>query len=100
MIEKAKASKTSKIDVSTLERTVSQLKFLAERYETQSRFAKIWGQCRKNSDDIQMLRTNIEALVPMMALSVGLENVSIGVENGEKIDKIAVSLATLEFPRW
>lgn len=93
VIDKAKAPKTSKIDVSPLEEIVDQFKLVAERYATQSRFAKMLWQSRKNSDAIQMLRANIEAVVPIMALSVG-------VENAKRLDNIRVSFATLKFHRW
>eukprot|EP00903_Cladosiphon_okamuranus_P014934 g13826.t1 len=74
VIDKAKASKTSTIDVSPLEQIVDQLELVAERFARQSRFAKMFGQYRKNSDDIQKLRVNIEAVVQIMALSFGVEN--------------------------
>lgn len=59
VIDDAKASKTSKIEVPKLEEFLRQFEVVAKRCATQSRFAKMLGRSRKNSDDIQKLHTNI-----------------------------------------
>ena len=82
VIDKAKASKTSTIDVKPLQECVDKLQVVAERYHDRGRLARL-AQSRRDGDDIQRLRARIEAVVPIMGLAVG-------VINGAKLDQIMV----------
>lgn len=89
VIDKAKASKTSKIDVSPLQECVDELKMVAEGYRKQRKPTRM-ALFRKNGNDIQRLRTRIDTAVRDM----GLERV---VDNGEKLDLILVRTPALEY---
>lgn len=86
VIDKAKASNTSTIDVSPLVKCVDKLNEVAKRCEGKGCFVRM-ARFRKDADDIQKLRTSIEAVVPVMVLA-GLLN------NEEKIDRFLVSKPT------
>lgn len=89
VIDKAEASKTSKIDVYPLQKCVVELKMVAEGYRRQRKATRM-ALFRKNGGDIQRLRTRIDATVRDM----GLERV---VDIGEKVAQILVRPPTLEF---
>lgn len=89
VIDKAKASKASKIDVEPLRKCVDKLEDLAKRYHKQSKAIHVM-QSRLHGGDIQRLRTRIDDAVRDM----GLERV---LDNGEKLDQILVRPPTLEF---
>ena len=93
VIDKAKSSKTSTIDVKPLQECVDKLKEVAERYHDRGRFARL-AAFRRDGDDIHRLRIRIEAVVPVMGLS------SV-VMIGEKLDQILVRLPALGWcHRW
>ncbi|CAN0449696.1 unnamed protein product, partial [Ectocarpus sp. 12 AP-2014] len=71
VIDKAKASKTSTIDVKPLQECVDKLKEVAERYHNQGRLVRL-ARFRRDGDGIQTLRARIEAVVPIMGLSAGV----------------------------
>lgn len=89
VIDKAKASNTSTIDVFPLQKCVDKLEEVAERYHDQGRLARL-AQFRRDGNDIQRLRARIEAVVPIMGLA-GVVN------NGEKLDQILVRKVLLSF---
>ncbi|CAM9689612.1 unnamed protein product [Ectocarpus sp. 12 AP-2014] len=71
VIVKAKASNTSTIDVSPLQKCIDKLEEVAKRYQNQGRLAGL-AQFRRDGDDIQRLRVSIEVVSPIMGLSVGM----------------------------
>lgn len=89
VIDKAKASKASKIDVEPLRKCVSKLEDLVKRYHKQSKVVKVVTS-RLHGGDIDRLRTRIDNAVRDM----GLERV---LDNGEKLDQILVRPPTPEF---
>ncbi|CAM9091318.1 unnamed protein product, partial [Laminaria digitata] len=84
VIDKAKASNTSTIDVAPLQKCVDKLEEVAERYHDQGRLARM-AQFRRDGDDIRRLRARIEAVVPIMGLA-GVVNI------GEKLNQILACL--------
>ena len=82
VIDKAKTSNTSTIDVKPLQECVEKLKEVAKRYHDRGRFARL-AQFRRDGDDIQRLRAHIKAVVRIMGLSGA-------VINEGKIDQILV----------
>ncbi|CAM9976496.1 unnamed protein product [Ectocarpus sp. 13 AM-2016] len=68
VIQKTNASRSSVIDVSLLQQRVEELKVVAERYNKQKYFVRV-AKSRKDSDDIQSLRTSIDAVVRDMGLA-------------------------------
>ncbi|CAM9559508.1 unnamed protein product [Ectocarpus sp. 6 AP-2014] len=68
VIQEANASRSSAIDVSLLQQRVEELKVVAERYNKQRYFVQV-AKSRKNSDDIQSLRTRFDAVVRDMGLA-------------------------------
>lgn len=72
IIDKAKESKTSTLDVSSLGQCVDKLAKVAKRYHDQGWFAKL-VHFRANGEDIQKLRTRILGIVPIINLVVGMD---------------------------
>lgn len=68
VIDKAKVSNTSTIDVSPLQTCVDKLNVVADRYHGQGCLSKL-KQFRRDGDDIQRLRARIQAVVPIMGLA-------------------------------
>lgn len=79
VIDKAKASNTSTIDVSPLQGCVDKLDEVAKRYHDQGCLARL-AQFRRDGDDIQRLRARIEAVVPIMGLA-GVVNIMDRLED-------------------
>lgn len=71
VIDKVNASTGSYTRVYPLKLCVDRLKVLTERYEKQGKFARMI-QFRRHGDDIQRLRADIEATVPIMGLAVAV----------------------------
>lgn len=86
VIDNAKASKTSTIDLKPLQDCVDQLKEVAYNRGRLARLAHF----RTDGEEIYRLRTRIEAVVPIMGLS-GV------VANGEKLNRILVRLPALKY---
>lgn len=84
VIHKANASRSSTIDVSPLQKCVDKLKVVAKRYDKQGKSARL-VQFRIHGDDIQKLRTSIEAVVAIMGLAAGFNN-------ADKLQEILVRL--------
>ena len=82
VIDKAKASRTAANDLSPLQECIDKLKVVAERYHAQGCLARL-ARFRKDGDDIERLRARIEAVVPVMGLSVAMNS-------EEKLDQILV----------
>lgn len=82
VIDKVKASNTSRIDVSHLQECVDKLEEVAQRYHDQGCLARL-AQFRRDGDDIQRLHARIEAVIPIMGV-VGVVN------NGEMLKQILV----------
>ena len=76
VIDKAKASKSSQIDSTPLEKCVDDIKALVKRYDAQGCCARL-VQFRRDGDDIKGLREAIEAVVPVMSLSAGVTAVDL-----------------------
>lgn len=86
VINKAKASRISEIDLSPLEECVDDIKALVKRYDAQGCCARL-VQFRRDGDDIQKLRESIEAVVPIMGLSAGVTAVD---QNNQIMVRIVV----------
>lgn len=71
VINKAKASTSSQVDFTPLEKCVDDIKALVKRYDAQGCCARL-VQFRRDGDDIEGLRETIEAVVPVMGLSAGV----------------------------
>eukprot|EP00752_Nemacystus_decipiens_P017435 g15629.t1 len=72
VIYKAKASKTSTIDVKPLQECVDKLKVVAERYHDRGRVARL-VHFHTDGDDIQRLRVRVRDIVPIMTLVLGVD---------------------------
>lgn len=71
VIHKARASRSSAIDFSPLEKCVDDIKALVKRYDEQGCCTRL-VQFRRDGDDIQELRESIEAVIPIMGLVAGM----------------------------
>ena len=78
VVDKAKASKTSTIDVKPRQECIHKVEEVAERYHDRGCLARL-AQFRRDGDDIQRLRKRINDVVRIMGLS-GVVN------NGDKLD--------------
>lgn len=76
VIDKARASTSSQIDLTPLEKCVDEIKALVKRYDAQGCCARL-VQFRRDGDDIEGLRETIEAVVPVMGLAVGVTAVDL-----------------------
>eukprot|EP00752_Nemacystus_decipiens_P010888 g9681.t1 len=68
VIVKAKASSTSTIDVSPLQKCVDELNKVAKRHRDRGRLAR-FVHSRNDGEDIQRLRVSIQTVVPIMGLA-------------------------------
>ena len=75
VIDKAKASTASTIDVSPLQSCVDDLKKVAKRCRDRGRVSRL-VHSRKDGEDIQRLRDSIQTLVPIMGLA-GVVNLMV-----------------------
>ena len=98
VINKTKASRTLGIDVSPLRECVSGLTEMAVRYQDQKRPSRLKRIGKSSEDDveIQRLRARIEAMIPIMGLSVGvtMEKRVAYIESGMR--QLTVRLLSLE----
>ncbi|CAN0179829.1 unnamed protein product [Scytosiphon promiscuus] len=74
VIDKVKDTNSSTIDVAPLRGCVDDLTEMATRYQNRKRSARLTRLCKssKDGEEIQRLRARIEAMVPIMGLSVGV----------------------------
>lgn len=68
VIDKAKASQVSTMNVAPLRKCVDKLEKVAKSYNSQGKCAR-FARFRRNSDDIQRLRARILTVVPVLGLA-------------------------------
>ncbi|CAN0154938.1 unnamed protein product [Scytosiphon promiscuus] len=86
VIDKVKDTNSSTIDVAPLRGCVDDLTEMATRYQNRKRSARLTRLCKssKEGEEIERLRARIEAMVPIMGLSVGVttDKRVANIENG------------------